>query len=171
MQLTRAGVWGAAALFAAIIAFGLGSAWLATRQPSIALGVETPAAIVLFLAAGLALAAAGCAAVVVYPGEAFGRLAIATSLAWFAAGWGSPGVGISLLFTAGLVLASASAPLVGHAILGYGTSRTAWRDALPQPATSRVSSCSGSSRLSRRRRPRTVPRAQRTSSPSSTRPT
>ena len=122
MQLTRAGVWGAAGLFAAIVAFGLGSVWLATRQPSIALGVETPAAIVLLLATGLALAAAGCAALAVYPAEAFGRLAIAASLAWFAAGWASPGAGSSLLFTAGLVLASASTPLVGHAILGYGTS-------------------------------------------------
>ena len=122
MQLTRAGVWGAAGLFAAIVAFGLGSIWVATRQPSIALGVETPVAIVLLLATGLALAAAGCAALAVYPAEAFGRLAIAASLAWFAAGWASPGAGSSLLFTAGLVLASASTPLVGHAILGYGTS-------------------------------------------------
>ena len=122
MQLTRAGVWGAAGLFAAIVAFGLVSVWLATRQPSIALGVETLPAIVLLVTTGLALAAAGCAALVVYPGETFGRLAIAASLAWFAAGWASPGGGVSPLFTAGLVLASASAPIVGHAILGYGTS-------------------------------------------------
>jgi len=118
------GVGAAAGLFAAMVAFGIGSTWLATRPPSIALGVEPADAVFLFVATGLALAGAGCAALVVYPAEAFGRLIIAASLAWFVAGWTSPGTGISPLFTAGLVLASATAPLVGHAILGYGTSVT-----------------------------------------------
>ena len=85
------GVGAAAGLFAAMVAFGIGSTWLATRPPSIALGVEPADAVFLFVATGLALAGAGCAALVAYPAEAFGRLTIAASLAWFAAGWTSPG--------------------------------------------------------------------------------
>ena len=89
----------AVGLFAALVAVGLASAWLATRPPAIAVGTSYPGALLLGLAAGLSLAAAGCLAIATYPDEPFGRLAAAASLAWFAAGWTSPGTGFSVLFT------------------------------------------------------------------------
>ena len=170
MQLTRAGVWGAAGLFAAIVAFGLGSVWLATRQPSIALGVETPAAIVLLLATGLALAAAGCAALVGLPGEAFGRLAIADRARVVRRRLGEP--------RSRHLAAVHGGP---RARLGVRTPRRARdprvRDEPLRPArrssrsaTSRASCLLGLVPASRAPRPRTAPPAPRTSSPSSTRP-
>ena len=124
MQPTRAGVWIAAGLFATLVGIGLGSVWLATRQPAIALGVQSTGAIALLVAAGLSLAGAGCLAIVAYPDEPFGRIVVAASVSWAAAGWTSPGSGVSPLFTIGLVGAWATAPLVGHAILGYGARLT-----------------------------------------------
>ena len=80
-------------LFATLVAVGLASAWLASRPPAIAIGTSYPGAVLLWLAAGLSLAAAGCLAIATYPDEPFGRLAAVASLAWFAAGWASPGTG------------------------------------------------------------------------------
>jgi signal transduction histidine kinase len=42
---------------------------------------------------------------------------------WFLAGWDNPGVGVTLAFTAGLVLHAACPPLVGHAALVYPDGR------------------------------------------------
>ena len=110
-------------LFATLVAVGLASAWLASRPPAIAIGTSYPGAVLLWLAAGLSLAAAGCLAIATYPDEPFGRLAALASLAWFAAGWASPGTGVALLFTAGLVLSAAAPALIAHAILTYGALR------------------------------------------------
>lgn len=115
----------AVGLFAALVAVGLASAWLATRPPAIAVGTSYPGALLLGLTAGLSLAAAGCLAIATYPDEPFGRLAAAASLAWFAAGWASPGTGFSVLFTAGLVLSSAAPAVIAHAVLTYGAARMA----------------------------------------------
>ena len=92
------------------------------RPPAIAVGTSYPGT-PLGLAAGLSLAAAGCLAIATYPDEPFGRLAAAASLAWFAAGWASPGTGFSVLFTAGLLLSSAATAVIAHAVLTYGAAR------------------------------------------------
>ncbi len=110
-------------LFATLVAVGLASAWLAARPPAIALGTSYPGAVLLGLAAGLSLAAAGCLAIATYPDEPFGRLAAVASLTWFAAGWTSPGTGVAVLFTAGLVLSAAAPAVIGHAILTYRAAR------------------------------------------------
>jgi signal transduction histidine kinase len=113
----------AVGLFAALVAVGLGSAWLASLPPAIAVGTSYPGALLLGLASGLALAAAGCVAIVAYPDEQFGRLSVVASLSWFATGWTSPGVGIAVLFTAGLMLSAATPAVLAHAILTYRTAR------------------------------------------------
>lgn len=117
-SLRTAGVLG---LFAAMVAIGLGSAWLASRQPAIGPGAGAPAPIAIGLATGMLLAAAGCVALLVYPSERFGRLAVGAALAWFASGWLSPGTGSPVLFTVGLVLAAAWPAIVAHMALGYRT--------------------------------------------------
>ncbi len=117
-SLRTAGVLG---LFAIVVAIGLGSAWLASRQPAIGPGAGAPLPIAIGLAAGLVLAASGCVGLVIYPRERFGWLAVGAALAWFAAGWVSPGTGSPFLFTIGLVLGAACPAIVAHAGLGYRT--------------------------------------------------
>jgi signal transduction histidine kinase len=113
----------AVGLFAALVAVGLASAWLSSRPPAIAVGTSYPGAVLLGLAAGISLAGAGCLAIAKYPDELFGWLTAFASLAWFAAGWTSPGTGVAVLFTVGLVLSSAAPAVIGQATLTYGAAR------------------------------------------------
>ena len=49
----------------------------------------------------------------------FGELLAAAGCGWFLLEWNNPGVGSPLVFTIGLVLYAAAAPLVAHALLIY----------------------------------------------------
>ena len=65
------------------------------------------------------------------PGNAVGPLLAGASCSWFLAEWDNPGVGSALVFTSGLVLYAASAPLVGWAVLAYPSGQLAsWSERL-----------------------------------------
>jgi signal transduction histidine kinase len=55
-----------------------------------------------------------------------GAILVAASSAWFLVEWNNPAAGSALVFTVGLVLYSAAAPLVAHAMLAYPDGRVAW---------------------------------------------
>jgi signal transduction histidine kinase len=119
-------------LFALTVTVAVLSAVLVSRQPSIAVVTVAPAALALSVLAGLGLAAAGALAWAEYPGEAFGSLAVLSSLAWFAGWWASPGTRSPIAFTVGLVLAWVWPAVLAHAVLavlwtrGRGAARNVW---------------------------------------------
>src|SRR5262249_36957414 len=78
------------------------------------------------LAAGYALLAGGGAAMMRRRQARLGAVLVAASLAWFLVEWNNPATGAAVIFTIGLVLYAAAAPLVAHAMLGYPDGRVGW---------------------------------------------
>jgi signal transduction histidine kinase len=80
------------------------------------------------LGAGWALLACGLLFWLRRPGNAVGPLLIAAGCAWFIAEWDTPGAGSSPVFTIGLVLYAACAPLAGWAMLAYPSGRLSFSE-------------------------------------------
>jgi signal transduction histidine kinase len=96
---------------------------VARTAPAYSLAGGSLAATLAGLVAGWSLVGAGLAAWARRPFSRFGPLLLASGLVWFLAGWDNPGVGVTMAFTAGLVLHAACPPLVGHAGLVYPDGR------------------------------------------------
>jgi signal transduction histidine kinase len=106
-------------LTAAGLALGVVSLAIARAEPAYALGGSSLGAGVAGLLAGWSLLAAGLGARARRPTSHLGLLVAAAGLAWFLPMWNTPGAGVALVFTAGLVLQAACPPLVGHTALAY----------------------------------------------------
>jgi len=78
------------------------------------------------LAAGYALLGVGFAAMMRPRQARLGAILAAASGAWFLLEWNNPAAGSALVFTIGLVLYAAAAPLVAHAMLAYPAGRVGW---------------------------------------------
>src|SRR5262249_55407126 len=78
------------------------------------------------LAAGYALLAVGFAAWMRPRQARLGAILVAASFGWFLVEWNNPGAGSAFVFTIGLVLYAAAAPLVAHAMLAYPDGRVGW---------------------------------------------
>lgn len=78
------------------------------------------------LAAGYTLLAVGLAASMRPRQARLGAVLVAASFAWFLLEWNNPAAGSAFVFTIGLVLYAAAAPLVAHAMLAYPGGRVAW---------------------------------------------
>jgi signal transduction histidine kinase len=109
------------------IAAGLAAVRVARRHPDLSLAGDAAWHTVAQLAAGWGLVAAGLAHWARRPRSRCGPLLVAAGLAWFAVEAGNPEVGSALLFTTGLVLVGACAPLIAHAVFSHGGAVT--RDA------------------------------------------
>src|SRR5215470_18619686 len=78
------------------------------------------------LAAGYALLGVGFAALMRPRQARLGAILAMASGAWFLLEWNNPAVGSAVVFTVGLVLYAAAAPLVAHAMLAYPAGRVSW---------------------------------------------
>ena len=78
------------------------------------------------LAVGYALLAAGLIACMRLRQARLGAILVAASFAWFLLEWNNPSAGSAFVFTFGLVLYAAAAPLVAHAMLAYPDGRVGW---------------------------------------------
>jgi signal transduction histidine kinase len=101
------------------LVLGIGSVAAGRAHPGWWFAGEGGAASALELVAGLALIVAGAVAWRRRPASSFGPLLSVAGLAWFLPEWNNPDIGSSLLFTAGLALATTGPALVVHAALGY----------------------------------------------------
>ena len=113
--------WRHAALLAlapAAVGAGVGSVAVARHAPSASFAGRSLAYDALELAAGWSLCAAG-AALAFRRRIVVGVPFVGAGIAWFASEWANPGVGSGLVFTTGLVVPLACAPLVAHASLAY----------------------------------------------------
>ena len=113
--MRRAG-WQVAGLVGGAI--GAGSALIASRDPGYAFA-RSGARIAIELVAGYAVIACGLACLRRPSSRRFGSWLVAAGCAWFLLEWNNPGVGSPLVFTVGLVLYAAAAPLLAHALLVY----------------------------------------------------
>jgi signal transduction histidine kinase len=82
---------------------------------------------VALLAAGWALVGAGTSLLARRGAGRVGFLLVAAGFAWFLLEWDNPEVGSALVFTIGLCLYAACAPLVSHALLAYPGGKLARR--------------------------------------------
>jgi signal transduction histidine kinase len=96
---------------------------VARTAPAYSLAGGSLAAESAGMLAGWSLVGAGLAAWARRPSSRFGPLVVASGLVWFLAVWDNPGIGVTMAFTAGLVLHAACPPLVGHAVLVYPDGR------------------------------------------------
>jgi len=78
------------------------------------------------LAAGYALLGVGFAALMRPRQARLGAILAAASVAWFLLEWNNPAAGSAFVFTIGLVLYAAAAPVVAHAMLAYPVGRVGW---------------------------------------------
>jgi signal transduction histidine kinase len=78
------------------------------------------------LATGYALLGVGFAALMRPRQARLGAILAAASGAWFLLEWNNPAAGSAFVFTVGLALYAAAAPLVAHAMLAYPDGRVAW---------------------------------------------
>jgi signal transduction histidine kinase len=109
-----------AAFALAGIAAGIGAVSIARRHPDLSLAGDALWATVAQLAAGWGLITAGLAHWARRPRSRCGPLLATAGLAWFAVEAGNPEVGSALLFTTGLMLVGACAPLIAHAVFSHG---------------------------------------------------
>jgi signal transduction histidine kinase len=114
------------AVLAAGLALGVFSLAVARRGAGYSLGGGSVLTGAAELIAGYALLAVGLAAWMRPRQARLGVILVAASLAWFLAGWDSPGAGSALVFTAGLALYAAAPPVVAHAMLAYPDGRVRW---------------------------------------------
>jgi hypothetical protein len=105
------------------VVFGLVSAWLAGRPHGLSFAAVSPLNTLLALGGGWMVITSGLIAWARRPASRFGPLLAITGLAWFVTDWATPGTGSALVFTMGLALAGAAAPLVAHALLVYPAGR------------------------------------------------
>ena len=78
------------------------------------------------LAVGYALLGVGFAAMMRPRQARLGAILAAASGAWFLLEWNNPAASSAVVFTIGLALYAAAAPLVAHAMLAYPDGRIAW---------------------------------------------
>ena len=96
---------------------------VARREPAWALVGESGGRLAFELSAAIALAAAGTVLRMRGPDRRAGALLIATSAAWLAAEWNSPGALGSIVFTVGLLVGALAPAIVAHALLAHGRGR------------------------------------------------
>src|SRR5687768_7728386 len=101
------------------VAVGVLSLDVARDDPGYWFAGDSILGVAALLGAGCALVGCGLAFWWRRPDSLFGPLLAAAGVAWFLPELNNPGAGSSLAFTAGLTLAAACAPLVGHAVLAY----------------------------------------------------
>jgi signal transduction histidine kinase len=114
------------AVLAAGIALGAFSLAVARDGAGNSFGGGSVFAGVAELAAGYALLAVGIAAMMRRRQARLGAILVAASFAWFLVEWNNPAAGSAVVFTIGLVLYAAAAPLVAHAMLAYPDGRVGW---------------------------------------------
>ncbi|MGH9291051.1 MAG: sensor histidine kinase [Acidimicrobiales bacterium] len=116
-------------LWAAGLALGVFSVLIARADPAFSFARTSVGGAVALLGAGWVLLACALAHWGRRPGNAVGPLLAAASCAWFLAEWDNPGVGSATVFTVGLALYAACAPLVAWATLAYPSGRlTSWAE-------------------------------------------
>jgi len=119
------------ALWPVGLALGAFSLALARDQPAFSFAGSSLTGALALLGAGWALLACGLVFWGRRPGNAVGPLLVAAGFAWFLAEWDNPGADSSLVFTIGLVLYTACAPLAGWAMLAYPGGRLSfWEERL-----------------------------------------
>jgi signal transduction histidine kinase len=114
------------AVLAAGFALGVFSLAVARSGAGYSFGGGSAAAGAAELAAGYALLAVGLAAMMRRRQARLGAILAAASFAWFLVEWNNPAAGSALVYTIGLVLYAAAAPLVAHAMLAYPDGRVGW---------------------------------------------
>ena len=118
-------------LWPAGVALGAYSLSVARDDPTFSFAGTSLAGAAALLGAGGALLACGLVFWGRRPGNAVGALLAAAGCAWFLAEWDNPGVSSATVFTVGLVLYEACAPLVAWAMLAYPSGRLAsWGERL-----------------------------------------
>jgi signal transduction histidine kinase len=115
--LSRRPIW--LALWPAGVAFGVFSVAIAHNEPTYSFGGRSSLWTAAELVAGWTLLTTGLIAWTRRPTSRFGVLLAATCFAWLLAEWNNPGAGSALVFTLGLALFAAAAPLVAHAALAF----------------------------------------------------
>ncbi len=101
------------------LAVGAYSLALARSEPGYSFGGGSAYAGAAELIAGYALLTVGLIASTRRRETRLGAILVAASTAWFLVEWNNPGAGSAFVFSVGLVLSVAAAPLVAHAALGY----------------------------------------------------
>ena len=114
------------AVLLAGLAFGVFSLVVARNGAGYSFGGGSATAGAAELAAGYALLAVGFAALMRPRQVRLGAILVAASFAWFLLEWNNPAAGSAFVFTIGLVLYAAAAPLVAHAMLAYPGGRVSW---------------------------------------------
>jgi signal transduction histidine kinase len=114
------------ALLVAGLALGVFSLAVARGGAGNSLSGASASAGAAELAAGYALLAVGLVACMRPRQARLGAILVAASFAWFLLEWNNPAAGSAFVFTLGLVLYAAAAPLVAHAMLAYPDGRIAW---------------------------------------------
>src|SRR6516162_3474739 len=114
------------AVLAAGLAVGVFSLAVARGGAGYSFGGGSAFTGVAELAAGYALLAVGLAAWMRPRQARLGAILVAASFAWFLLEWNNPAAGSAVVFTIGLVVYAAAAPLVAHAMLGYPDGRVGW---------------------------------------------
>jgi signal transduction histidine kinase len=117
---------------ARVLRLGIGAAGLGVGAFSLALARSEPGysfagssayASAAELLAGYALLAVGLIASTRPRQARLGTVLVAASITWFLLEWNNPGAGSAFVFTVGLVLYLAAAPLIAHAVLAYPDGR------------------------------------------------
>jgi signal transduction histidine kinase len=114
------------AVLVAGLALGAFSLAVARRGAGNSFGGASAFAGAAELAAGYALLAVGLVACLRPRQARLGTILVAASFAWFLLEWNNPAAGSAFVFTIGLALYAAAAPLVAHAMLAYPDGRVAW---------------------------------------------
>src|SRR5262245_50760275 len=105
------------------LVLGLYALSLARTDPVVSFAGDSWEGAVALLAPGWALWAVGLWLWARRPGVVIGPLLIAAGAAWFVEEWDNPGAGSALVFTIGLLLGGACAPLVAWVVLAHPTGR------------------------------------------------
>jgi signal transduction histidine kinase len=116
-------------LWPAGLALGAFSLAFARADPAFSFAGTSLGGAVALLGTGWVLLA--CALVLWgrHPGNTVGPLLAAAGCAWYLAEWDNPGISSATVFTVGLVLYAACAPLVAWAMLAYPSGRlTSWAE-------------------------------------------
>ena len=111
------------------LAVGAYSLVIAQRGSGYSFAGSSASAEAADLIAGYALLAVGLIAWARPSQRRLGMILVAAAMAWFLREWNNPSVGSSFVFSVGLVLYVAAAPLVAHAVIAYPDGRLrSWLD-------------------------------------------